>query len=833
MPLDQLSFAYPPDPRTKAHTEGKRGECADLSQRFSDAEDVDLIIERLRAAVEISFDLETTALTPGSLPAKLAADAKIGGRTTLRSYRAQHACTFDPRPRARAFAAELDDGFRFALDIDKISEEQLRSVIRAMSRPDAVWIGHNLRFDLQFLDLALPGARPGEILDTILLPTAFRPGLPREMSAWCEQGGARSMTERQAIKAVKEWLHRRARGASSGGIPLSVLSQYYLHEPLDKRFQKPVNWTPSHLTDGHLRYCLGDIHAPRIAARRMLKLADDAPVSAIVDALYDGRTGAKSYIVFQRSLPRLAAMQRRGFRFEPAAARETIAGLKIEAEEAVGQLLAEAPELSDFREALLDPKCGESDALKDALATALKRATGLDMPRTDNGRISTNASALRQTFGEDGPIVAALDGAKTALKRWTTLDDYRLLAERDPAQRLHSLVGINAITGRTSSAEPNLQNIPRGDDVRGCFQAAPGNKIISTDFSAIEMRIAAALSVRAWRLANRGVNGLAGGVPAWIMRAGGPALRAALKAAQRNEPIIVPDDWPAEQPAGDTGPEAWGLYRAAQLARCLRDLQRAGVFGPEGERALPLARAFRDDLDPHLATAIGVEAQAGRFQIDGHPLDYLAALSAEDRKALKAQLKGPRQAAKALNFGLLYGMSAGGLHRHGVVNYGLSWTLDEAREARDAWFQLYPEIAFWHWQQATHLQLSSAAEPMYRLESFAEGAPIVVTERKWRFGATLSLRNVVGEELREAENYSDQGTGAEIALDAINSLPDWLAERLCNFVHDELVFEVEADRVEEAQREIESVMCEAGDRLLSSFGIPTAVESAIGDAWSH
>jgi DNA polymerase I-like protein with 3'-5' exonuclease and polymerase domains len=48
-----------------------------------------------------------------------------------------------------------------------------------------------------------------------------------------------------------------------------------------------------------------------------------------------------------------------------------------------------------------------------------------------------------------------------------------------------------------------------------------------------------------------------------------------------------------------------------------------------------------------------------------------------------------------VNFGLLYGMTAEGLHRYGITSYGLKWTLDEAVAARDAWFQLFPEIGLW------------------------------------------------------------------------------------------------------------------------------------------
>ncbi len=87
--------------------------------------------------------------------------------------------------------------------------------------------------------------------------------------------------------------------------------------------------------------------------------------------------------------------------------------------------------------------------------------------------------------------------------------------------------------------------------------------------------------------------------------------------------------------------------------------------------------------------------------------------------------------------------------------------------------------------------------------------------------------------MREAANYSDQGTAAEIALDSIVRLPEWLAERFVNFVHDELVFEIEEDVTDRAKIEIEAAMLGAANDVLRRYRVPCGVETAIGDYWIH
>lgn len=59
------------------------------------------------------------------------------------------------------------------------------------------------------------------------------------------------------------------------------------------------------------------------------------------------------------------------------------------------------------------------------------------------------------------------------------------------------------------------------------------------------------------------------------------------------------------------------------------------------------------------------------------------------------KIENQRQSAKALNFGLLYGMGADKLWKMGVTDYNMSWSLAEAAAAKNAWFYIYADIAWW------------------------------------------------------------------------------------------------------------------------------------------
>jgi DNA polymerase I-like protein with 3'-5' exonuclease and polymerase domains len=98
---------------------------------------------------------------------------------------------------------------------------------------------------------------------------------------------------------------------------------------------------------------------------------------------------------------------------------------------------------------------------------------------------------------------------------------------------------------------------------------------------------------------------------------------------------------------------------------------------------------------------------------------------------------------------------------------------------------------------------------------------------------TLSGRPTMASKMTSGANYQDQGSGAEIAFRALAALPPGVQDMVVNFVHDEIVLECPDERVEEVTSTLEKTMIEAADSLLMKYGVPTEVESAVGDCWIH
>ena len=261
-------------------------------------------------------------------------------------------------------------------------------------------------------------------------------------------------------------------------------------------------------------------------------------------------------------------------------------------------------------------------------------------------------------------------------------------------------------TGRLSSSDPNLQNIPirteEGRRIRQAFIAPPGYRIVAADYSQIELRIMAHLS-------------------------------------------------------SDAG----------------------------------LLHAFREGLDVHRATAA---------EVFGVALD---AVSAEQRRK-----------AKAINFGLIYGMSAFGLARQ--LHLGRS----EAQDYIDRYFERYPGV-----QDYMDRTRASAREQGYVETLF--GRRLYLPE----INARNKMRAQAAE--RTAINAPMQGTAADIIKRAMLQVDHWLQAsdvdaRTIMQVHDELVLEVAEDAVEQVCDTLCSLMSEAAE-----LAVPLLVEAGSGKNWDE
>jgi len=263
-----------------------------------------------------------------------------------------------------------------------------------------------------------------------------------------------------------------------------------------------------------------------------------------------------------------------------------------------------------------------------------------------------------------------------------------------------------AATGRLSSSDPNLQNIPirtpEGRRIRQAFVAPPGCSLIAADYSQIELRIMAHLSADS-----------------------------------------------------------------------------------------SLLNAFAEDRDVHQATAA---------EVFGIPLD---AVSADQRRS-----------AKAINFGLIYGMSAFGLARQLGIGRG------DAQRYVDLYFERYPGVKRYMDETRRQARAAGYVETVF-------GRRLYLPDIRSR---NQALRQYAE---RSAINAPMQGTAADIIKRAMIDVDDWLQNshapaRLIMQVHDELVLEVADEAIEAVVQQVRGHMAQA-----AKLAVPLRVDVGIGRNWDE
>ena len=334
----------------------------------------------------------------------------------------------------------------------------------------------------------------------------------------------------------------------------------------------------------------------------------------------------------------------------------------------------------------------------------------LGMPilsKTATGQPSTAEAVLAELAEQDFPLPKVLMQYRSMSKLKSTYTD-RLPEQINPRTgRIHtSYHQAVAVTGRLSSSDPNLQNIPirtaEGRRLRQAFVAPKGYKLLAADYSQIELRIMAHL-------------------------------------------------------AQDEG----------------------------------LLHAFRNDLDVHRATAAEV------FGVE-----------------LENVTNDMRRSAKAINFGLIYGMSAFGLAKQIGVDR------KQSQAYVDRYFARYPGVL--DYMERTRAQ---AAEQGFVETIFGRRLYLPDINAK-----NPSLRK--GAE-RMAINAPMQGTAADIIKKAMVAVNGWLDEsgldaRVILQVHDELVLEVREDLVDQISEQIRPHMSGAAE-----LAVPLLVEVGVGNNWDE
>ena len=326
--------------------------------------------------------------------------------------------------------------------------------------------------------------------------------------------------------------------------------------------------------------------------------------------------------------------------------------------------------------------------------------------KTPKGQPST-AEPVLQELALDYPLPRVIMEYRGLSKLKSTYTDQLPKQIAQSTGRIHtSYHQAVTATGRLSSSDPNLQNIPirtqEGRRVRRAFIAPDGYKIMAADYSQIELRIMAHLSQ-------------------------------------------------------DKG----------------------------------LIHAFNNGLDIHKSTAAEVFGGSVSEVSDDH-----------------------RRSAKAINFGLIYGMSAFGLSRQLNISRGA------AQDYIDLYFDRYPGVK--DYMDRTR---ALAAEQGYVETIF--GRRLYLPEIR----ASNFQRRQAAE--RTAINAPMQGTAADIIKKAMITVHGWLASsnldtRMTMQVHDELVLEVPEGNVQEVASGVEKLMSGAVELC-----IPLVVEAGVGDNWDE
>ena len=330
--------------------------------------------------------------------------------------------------------------------------------------------------------------------------------------------------------------------------------------------------------------------------------------------------------------------------------------------------------------------------------------------KSKTGAYSTGADILEDLAANGVDIAKSVLDYRQLAKLKSTYTDALTKSVNPRTGRVHtSFSMVGASTGRLSSSDPNLQNIPirtsEGRQIRTAFVARPGYKLISADYSQIELRLVAHVADEA-----------------------------------------------------------------------------------------SMIEAFRQGVDIHAQTAA---------EVFGVPLETMDAET--------------RRRAKAINFGIIYGISGFGLARQLSVPQG------EARDYINAYLQRFPGIKSY----------------MDDAKQFARDNQFVET----LFGRRIHIPQIVektpamrGFAERQAINAPIQGSAADIIKRAMCRLPVALAAENLDAVmllqvHDELIFEVPEGQADRTVPVITSVMEHAAEPVCD-LKVPLIAEAGIADSWS-
>ncbi|MBK4722177.1 DNA polymerase I [Azospirillum sp. YIM DDC1] len=615
----------------------------DVEQRYELVQDLDALavwLERARNTGVLAVDTETDSLTP--------ATATLVGISL--ATEPGLACYIPLAHQAPNAAASGELSFETPEAPKQIPAEDALKALRAVLEDPAILkIGHNFKFDHQLF--ARHGVRVSPIDDSMLI-------------SYVLEGGAHGhgMDELAELHLAHTTIpFKEVCGTGKNQITFDRV-------PLDKALAYAAE-------DADITLRLWRVLKPRLVDERMVTV----------------------YETLERPLvPVIADMESCGIRVDRAALARLSQDLAVRMAEIEKEVHGHAGRSFNI---------GSPKQLGEILFDEMKLGTG---KKGKTGAYSTDSSVLEE-LSEQGHVIAqrVLDWRQLA-KLKNTYTDALQAQIVEGSERVHTAFAMAATnTGRLSSTDPNLQNIPvrteEGRKIRRAFVAAPGHKLISVDYSQIELRLVA---------------------------------------------------------------------------------EMAGIAA--------LKQAFQDGIDIHAATA---------SQVFGVPLDQMTSEI--------------RRKAKAINFGIIYGISGFGLGRQLGIAPG------EANAFIKAYFERFHELKVW----------------MEATKAFARQNGHVVT----LFGRRCYIPGIHDKNAarrafaeRQAINAPIQGTAADIMKRAMARVPGALKEagfddvRMLLQVHDELLFEAPDAEAERAAALVRAVMEGA-----ATLGVPLVADAGIGNNWDE
>ncbi len=601
-------------------------------------------IDRAIEAGLVAIDTETTSLTP--------AKAELVGISM--STAKGNGCYIplghrDPQGYSESFDFSMAEKKADAPDLKQIPIKRALEMMKPMLEdPSVLKVGHNIKYDLQMFfayDIRITPVDDTMLLSYVLDGSRHGHGMDEL---------AQTFLNHTTIS------FKEVAGTGKNQVTFDLV-------PIDKALTYAAE-------DADITLQLYHLFKPRLPSEQMTTV----------------------YETLERPLaPLIAEMEFTGIKVEPTILKrmsndfaKKIVELEKNIHEAAGQSF----------------NIGSPKQLGEVLFGAMGLSGG---KKTKTGSYSTSADVLEELSGEH-PIVDSILEWRGLSKLKSTYADALPEAINPKTGRVHtsfSLAGTN--TGRLSSSDPNLQNIPirteDGRKIREAFVPEDGYSLLSVDYSQVELRLAAELA----------------------------------------------------------------------------DIKQ-------------LKQAFHDGVDIHAATA---------SQVFGVPM---AEMTSDIRRN-----------AKAINFGIIYGISGFGLAKQlGISNH-------EASEYIKQYLARFPELKKFMDDAKEFARAHGYVKTLYGRKCYLRG----INDKN------PAMRNFAE---RQAINAPLQGTAADIMKRAMIALKPALAKeklgaRMLLQVHDELLFEVPVAEKEATEALVKRIMENAG----AGLAVPLAVEAGWGDNWAE